>query len=114
MATATTKVRADRDATSVSMEFLIVEDNGGDFHWTLLDRDRNSLGRSPSFASYEQAEAAACVVLADAGSARLDRRATNGGSLDIPETNLPITATKADGAEGRFKEATGAHAATPA
>src|SRR5947209_11391639 len=112
LATATTKGRSNRGATSVSMEFLIVKDNGGDFHWTLLDRDGYSLGRSPSFAWYEHAEAAARVVLAGAGSARLDRRAAISGSLDIPETNLPITAAKADGAEGRFKEATGAHPAT--
>ena len=122
MATATKKAHATSGANrravaasnSVSMEFLIVEDNGGDYHWTLLDRDGNSLARSPSFASYEHAEAAARVVLAGAGLARLDRRAATGSSLDIPETNLPITAAKADGAEGRFKEATGAHAATPA
>ena len=83
MATATKKARAATGATngavvasdSVSMEFLVVEDNGGDYHWRLIDRDGNSLARSPSFASYERAEDAAGVVLAAAGSARLDRRA---------------------------------------
>jgi uncharacterized protein YegP (UPF0339 family) len=122
MATATKKARATAVAHrgavgasgSASMEFLIVEDNGGDYHWTLVDRDGNSLARSPSFESYEHTEAAARVVLAGAGSARLDRRAANGSSLDIPKTSLPIIATKADGAEGRFNEATGAHPATPA
>lgn len=102
MATATTKAHATNGANrgavaasdSASMEFLIVEDNGGDYHWTLLDRDGNSLGRSPSFASYEHAETAAGVVLAGAGSARLDRRAANGTSLDIPESSLPIAAAK--------------------
>ncbi len=74
MATATKKARANRGTTSVSMEFLIVEDNGGDYHWTLLDRDGNSLGRSPSFESYGHAEDAAGVVRAGAGSARLDSR----------------------------------------
>ena len=48
MATATTKGRSNRGATSVSMELLIMKDNGGHFHWTLLDRDGYSLGRSPS------------------------------------------------------------------
>jgi len=93
MATATKKARAPRRATrgavvaseSVSMEFLIVEDNGGDYHWTLLDRDGNSLARSPSFASYELAKDAALVVLAGAGSARLDRRAATDCSVDIPD-----------------------------
>jgi uncharacterized protein YegP (UPF0339 family) len=86
MATATTKARATTGANrgalvasdSVSMEFLIVEDNGGDYHWTLLDRDGNSLARSPSFASYEHTEDAARVVLAGAGSARLNRRTLPG------------------------------------
>ena len=52
------------------MRFRIVEDNGGDYHWTLLDRGGASLARSGSFASYERTEDAARVVLAGAGSAR--------------------------------------------
>ncbi|MGZ4249978.1 MAG: hypothetical protein ACXVUE_16925 [Solirubrobacteraceae bacterium] len=87
MATATTKARATTGANRAttganrgavlasqpaSMEFLIVEDNGGNYHWTLLDHEGNSLARSPSFASYEHTEDAARVVLAGAGSARLD------------------------------------------
>jgi uncharacterized protein YegP (UPF0339 family) len=82
MATAAAKARANKGANggavvaseSESMEFLIFEDNGGNYHWTLRDRDGNSLARSPSFASYQDAESAARVVLADAGSARLDPR----------------------------------------
>jgi hypothetical protein len=85
MATATKKARAatgvKHGATvasdSVSMEFLVVEDNGGDYHWTLIDRDGKSLARSPSFASYERTEDAARVVLAGVGSARIDRRVGN-------------------------------------
>jgi uncharacterized protein YegP (UPF0339 family) len=82
MATATQKGRAPKGASrgakgaseSASMEFVIVEDNGGKYHWTLLDREGNSLARSPRLVSYEQAEKAAGVVLAGAGAARLDRR----------------------------------------
>jgi uncharacterized protein YegP (UPF0339 family) len=82
MATATQKGRtptgtgrgAEGASESASMEFLIVEDNGGKYHWTLLDREGNSLARSPRLVSYEQAEDAARVVLAGAGSARLERR----------------------------------------
>jgi hypothetical protein len=81
MATATKKARATVPASrgmqgeSVSMEFVIVEDNGGKYHWTLLDRKGNSLARSPRFPSYGRAEDAARVVLAGSGSAQLDRRA---------------------------------------
>jgi hypothetical protein len=82
MATATKKARpttsADHAAVagsdSASMEFLIVEDNSGDYHWTLLDGDGTSLARSGSFASYERTEDAARVVLAGVSSARLGPR----------------------------------------
>jgi uncharacterized protein YegP (UPF0339 family) len=85
MATATQKARATTGphrgavvaSDPVSMEFVIVEDNGGDYHWSLLDRDGTSLARSGSFASYEHTEDAARVVLAGAASARLDPRAAN-------------------------------------
>jgi uncharacterized protein YegP (UPF0339 family) len=83
MATAAKKARAKVPAAcgtqaaseSVSMEFLIVEDNGGEYHWTLLDREGKSLARSLRFPSYGRAEDAARVVLAGSGSARLDRPA---------------------------------------
>jgi uncharacterized protein YegP (UPF0339 family) len=92
MATATKKARAttgsQRGATgasgSASMEFLIVEDNGGDYHWTLLDRDGTSLARSGSFASYQHTEDAARVVLAGAASARLDPQAAIDSSVETP------------------------------
>jgi uncharacterized protein YegP (UPF0339 family) len=123
MATAAMKARANAGANggtvaareSASMEFLIVEDNSGHFHWTLLDRDGNNLARSPSHASHEDAEDAALGVLAGAGSARLDRRAATDSSLDVPsKTKVPTTAGDGDGAEGRVKAATGPHAATTA
>lgn len=90
MATAIKNAHAATGATdgaaagseSVPVEFLIVEDNAGDYHWTLQDRDGNSLARSPSFASYEPAEDAARVVLASAGSAEIHRRAPTDGSVE--------------------------------
>jgi uncharacterized protein YegP (UPF0339 family) len=100
MATATQNGRAPTSASrgtegaseSAPMEFLIAEDNGGKYHWTLLDRAGESLARSPRFVSYEQAENAAGVVLAGAGSARLERRAATDSSVDLPSsTKVPIT-----------------------
>ena len=92
MATATKKARASESMDSASMEFLIVEDNGGKYHWTLLDRTGNSLARSPRFASHGQAEDAACIVLAGAGSARFERRAGTASSVDVPgSTKVPMT-----------------------
>ncbi|MGZ4197271.1 MAG: hypothetical protein ACXVFQ_13305 [Solirubrobacteraceae bacterium] len=88
MATATRQARTTASralvaSESVSMEFLIVEDNGGDYHWTLLDRNGDSLARSPSLASYQDAKSAARVVLAGAESARLERRADTDGAVDM-------------------------------
>jgi hypothetical protein len=91
MATATKKARATAGSRrgaavafdSASMEFVIVEDNGGEYHWTLVDRDGISLARSGSFASYEHTEDAARVVLAGVGSARLDSRAAVDSSVDM-------------------------------
>jgi uncharacterized protein YegP (UPF0339 family) len=83
MATAIKKARASESMDSASMEFLIVEDNGGEYHWRLLDRDGNRVARSPTFASYGATEDAACVVLAGAGSARLDPRAAADRSVAI-------------------------------
>ena len=107
MATATSQASAAAGATrgtavasdSASMEFLVVEDNGGNYYWTLMDRGGDSLARSPSFASYEYAEDAARVVLAGTGSARLERRAASDSSLDIRnKTNVALTAN--NGARG--------------
>ena len=82
MATATKKARTatqrkgdPRTSASISMQFLIFEDNGGDYHWRLLDGDRETLAQSPSFASREDAHRAAQLVLDGASSARLERAA---------------------------------------
>jgi uncharacterized protein YegP (UPF0339 family) len=83
MATATHKARtATRGkgdplpaSASISMEFVIFEDNGGAYRWSLLGGDRASLAQSPRFASYGDAERAAQLVLEGAGTARLDRAA---------------------------------------
>ena len=86
MATATKKARRGAVVSDPpSMEFLIVEDNAGDYHWTLLDRDGTSLARSGSFATYEHTEDAARVVLAGVGSARLDPRAAAESSVETPD-----------------------------
>jgi uncharacterized protein YegP (UPF0339 family) len=99
MATATQKGRAPKGigrgaegaSESASMEFLIVEDNGGKYHWTLLNGEGESLARSPRLVSYERAENAARVVLAGAGSARLDRRAVTDSSVEVPSSKkVPI------------------------
>lgn len=91
MATATKKARTKTHtgrvtlaaSESVPMQFVIVEDNAGDYHWTLLDREGLSLGRSPSFSSYGDSENAARLVLASAGSAQLEGREGTDGPVDV-------------------------------
>jgi hypothetical protein len=80
MATATKKVlaakpiaRAARDASqSVSLHLLVHQDNGGDYYWEIVGEHRESLARSGSFASYDDAERAARRVRDGAGSARFE------------------------------------------
>jgi hypothetical protein len=82
MATATKNARSKRHVAggsrdvseSPSMEFLIVEDNGGRYHWDIVDGGGVSLGRSEDFASDGEAESAARAVLDGAGSARFQGR----------------------------------------
>jgi uncharacterized protein YegP (UPF0339 family) len=86
MATATHKARtaksAARDTGASSMRFVIVEDNGGSYHWTILGAGGDSVARSPGYTSYGKAERAAHDVRDSAASARLDERGVDeGGSL---------------------------------
>ena len=90
MATAITKSRAGRlprGAPEVrvpaSMELLIFEDNGGDYHWTIVARDGATLARSGSFGSYEDAERAAQHVRDGVASARFERRRDGARPVDL-------------------------------
>jgi uncharacterized protein YegP (UPF0339 family) len=91
MATATKKSRASarlpRRAPEVcvpeSMEFLIFEDNGGAYHWTIVAGDGATLVRSAGFASYEDAERAANRVRDGAASAPLEHRDASARPVDL-------------------------------
>src|SRR5579871_3710070 len=99
MATATKKSRDNgrlpRRAPEVrvpeSMEFLIFEDNGGAYHWTIVARDGATLARSAGFASYEHAERAAQHVRDGAASARLERRAERADPVDLSARRTAAT-----------------------
>ena len=80
MATATKKVHAARPVArgapdvseSASLEFLVHRDNGGDYHWEIVDGGGESLAQSGNFASHDHAERAARCVYDGAGSARFE------------------------------------------
>jgi uncharacterized protein YegP (UPF0339 family) len=65
------------------MEFRVFEDNGGRYHWRIIDRGGESLAQSGSFASYDDAEHAARNVRDGAGSARLGHCAAGDRVVDI-------------------------------
>jgi uncharacterized protein YegP (UPF0339 family) len=70
--------RSRRDVSgSTSLEFLVYQDNGGDYHWEIVGEGGERLAQSRSFASHEDAERAARCVHDCAGSARLEPRAGN-------------------------------------
>jgi hypothetical protein len=82
MATATQKERTARQvarrakAASAAVTFLVVEDNGGDYRWMIVDGHGESLAQSGTFATYDAANNAASVVRDAAspnGAKRKDR-----------------------------------------
>jgi uncharacterized protein YegP (UPF0339 family) len=75
VAHAVTALREAREADSelskvTSMTFRVFEDNGGRYHWTIVDGGE-TLAQSASFGSYAEAEQAARVVQERASSASL-------------------------------------------
>jgi uncharacterized protein YegP (UPF0339 family) len=80
MATASKQSRASRQLARppaqvhAPIEFVIFEDNGGRYHWSILAGDGTTLGRSGDFASCDDAEQAAQEILDGAASARFARR----------------------------------------
>ena len=80
MATATKQIRAARHvahrALAISevatLTFLVLEDNGGGYYWTILGGDGESLAHSARHATRDDAAHAARVVRDGARSARFE------------------------------------------
>jgi uncharacterized protein YegP (UPF0339 family) len=66
-----------------SIEFLIFEDNGGDYHWTIVAADGATLGRSGDFASYADAQHAAQHIRDGAASAPLRYGAASAPPIEL-------------------------------
>ena len=106
MATATKKSRvparlprAREVRVPESMEFLVFEDNGGDYHWSIVAGDGAALVWSGGFASYGDAERSARQVRDGAASARLEHRA---GSPPPDDLAAPRAATTDDAGAERW------------
>jgi uncharacterized protein YegP (UPF0339 family) len=66
-----------------SLAFVIYEDNGGDYHWTIVAADGATLARSGDFASHAEAEKAARQVRDGAASARFEQPAGGTGPVNL-------------------------------
>lgn len=55
-----------------SLEFRIVEDNGGEYHWRIVTEDGAPLAQSSSYSSYEDAGRAVQRVRVGVESARFE------------------------------------------
>jgi uncharacterized protein YegP (UPF0339 family) len=80
------KARAAPSSSSepASMTFLVFEDNGGAYHWAIVADGGETLARSASFGSYEEAKQAARTVHDGASSARFEDSSSDTGPLDLP------------------------------
>ncbi len=67
-----------------SMAFLIYEDNGGGYHWTIVADGGETLVRSASFRSYEDAKQAAGIVHRGASQASVEDRSGQPPPVDLP------------------------------
>ena len=90
--------RAAPSSPPAPMKFLVFEDNGGGYHWTIIARSGDTLVQSASFASYEEAKQAARIVHAGASQASLDDHSPE-MPLDLPAPRNAATARDALDAE---------------
>jgi uncharacterized protein YegP (UPF0339 family) len=79
MATATKQARSARksvrsDADGAPSEFLVFENNGGDYQWAILAAGGATLAQSGVFKSFDEATRAATAVRDGAASARFAPR----------------------------------------
>jgi uncharacterized protein YegP (UPF0339 family) len=65
------------------MKFLVSEDNGGGYHWTIVAASGEPLVRSARFASYAEAKQAARVVRVGAASASFEHLAGDTPPVDL-------------------------------
>jgi hypothetical protein len=68
---------------SVSLEFLVFEDDGGGYHWAIVGGSGESLAQSGSFGSYEEAAHAGRYARDGAEWARFQRRAAEDRVVDV-------------------------------
>jgi uncharacterized protein YegP (UPF0339 family) len=73
------------------MTFLIYEDNGGGYHWTII-AGGETLVQSDSFGSYQEAKQAAGSVHRGASRASFEHRSAAPPPVDLPARRDAATA----------------------
>ena len=66
------------------MRFVVFEDNGGGYHWTIVADGGETLAQSASFGSHEEAKRAARIVQDGAFSASFEDRTDEAVPVDLP------------------------------
>jgi uncharacterized protein YegP (UPF0339 family) len=78
------RLRLAPDAFALApLEFLVLEDNGGEYHWMIVAGDGATLARSAGFATHHDAEQAAQLVRDSAGSAVFERPDALARTVDV-------------------------------
>jgi uncharacterized protein YegP (UPF0339 family) len=81
-----------------SMTFLVFEDNGGGYHWTIVAASGEPLVQSASFALYEDAKQAARIVHAGAASASFEHLEGDIAPVDlVARRDTPLVRDELDG-----------------
>jgi uncharacterized protein YegP (UPF0339 family) len=86
------KARAAPRSLPASMTFLIYEDNGGRYHWTIVAASGKTIVRSASFASHEEAKQAARIVHRGASRASFDDRPGDPPPIELLARGDAVTA----------------------
>ena len=74
------------------MSFVVFEDNGGGYRWTIVADGGETLAQSASFGSREQANRAARMVYRGASSASFEDRSGHTPRMNLPARRAAATA----------------------
>jgi uncharacterized protein YegP (UPF0339 family) len=89
--------RLDSLPASMTVKFLLYQDNGGGYYWTIVDDGDEVIARSAGFASYLEANYAADIVHRAAATATFENRS---GTVPPPRPLASADrSTQGDGAE---------------
>jgi uncharacterized protein YegP (UPF0339 family) len=75
-----------------SMRFVVFEDNGGGYRWTIVADGGETLAQSASFGSHEEARRAASIVYRGASLASFEDRSGHPPPINLPARRDAATA----------------------